>query len=395
MTEPRPAGELKHTPLHALHLRLGGRMVPFAGYDMPLQYPSGIIKEHLHTRAAAGLFDVSHMGQIALHPRSGHVGDAAHALETLLPGDMLGLAVGQQRYTVLTNAEGGILDDLMVSNHGDHLILVVNAARKASDETHLRSHLPNSCTIEPLVDRALLSLQGPAAEAVLATLAPEVRALRFMDVRTVTLLGAICFVSRSGYTGEDGFEISLPARDAEPLCEALLRDSAVVPIGLGARDSLRLEAGLCLYGADLDETTTPVEAALEWTIPRARRAGGERAGRFPGAEAILGQLPPPYPPPLAGEGRVEVARRRVGLRPEGRVPVRAGAPLFRDEADAAPIGVVTSGGFAVSLNVPIAMGYLPPDAAAKGTRVFTEVRGRRLAMTVSKLPFLPPRYKHR
>jgi aminomethyltransferase len=395
MTEPQPAGELKHTPLHALHLRLGGRMVPFAGYDMPLQYPSGIIKEHLHTRAAAGLFDVSHMGQIALHPRSGHMGDAAHALETLLPGDMLGLAVGRQRYTVLTNAEGGILDDLMVSNHGDHLILVVNAARKAFDETHLRSHLPDSCTIEPLVDRALLSLQGPAAEAVLATLAPEVRALRFMDVRTVTLLGAICFVSRSGYTGEDGFEISLPAPDAEPLCEALLRNPAVAPVGLGARDSLRLEAGLCLYEADLDETTTPVEAALEWTIPKARRAGGDRAGRFPGAEAILGQLPPPYPPPQAGEGRVGGARRRVGLRPEGRAPVRAGAPLFREEADAAPIGVVTSGGFAVSLNVPIAMGYVPPDAAATGTRVFTEVRGRRLAMTVSKLPFLPPRYKHR
>jgi aminomethyltransferase len=407
MTEPQPTGELKHTPLHALHLRLGGRMVAFAGYDMPLQYSSGIIKEHLHTRAAAGLFDVSHMGQIALYPRSGQVADAARALETLLPADILGLAAGRQRYTTLTNRVGGILDDLMVSNHGDHLTLVINAARKVLDETHLKSHLSDPCTIEPLLDRALVALQGPAAEAVLATLAPEVRSLRFMDVRAVTLLGATCYVSRSGYTGEDGFEISLSAGAAEPLCDALLRDPAVAPAGLGARDSLRLEAGLCLYGADLDETTTPVEATLDWTIPKVRRAGGERAGGFPGAEAILGQLPPPYPPPqagegpkgypppLAGEGRVGVARRRVGLRPEGRTPVRAGAPLFRNEGDAAPIGVVTSGGFAVSLNVPIAMGYVRPDAAAPGTRVFTEVRAKRLAMIVSKLPFVPARYRNR
>jgi aminomethyltransferase len=383
MTEPRPTGELKHTPLHALHLRLGGRMVPFAGYDMPLQYSSGIIKEHLHTRVAAGLFDVSHMGQIALYPRSGRIVDAARALETLLPGDMLGLAAGRQRYTVLTNAAGGIFDDLMVSNHGDHLMLVVNAARKIFDEGHLRSHLSESCMVEPLRDRALAALQGPEAEAVLTALAPEVRALRFMDVRAVTLLGATCLVSRSGYTGEDGFEISLPARAAEPLWDTLLGNPAVAPIGLGARDSLRLEAGLCLYGAELDETTTPVEAALDWTIPKARRAGGDRPGGFPGAEAILGQL--------AGG----VARRRVGLRPEGRTPVRAGAPLFGDEGDGAPVGVVTSGGFAVSLNVPIAMGYVPPDAAATGTRVFTEVRGRRIAMTVSKLPFVTARYKHR
>src|SRR5229473_250763 len=217
MSEPRPASELKHTPLHGLHVRLGGRMVPFAGYAMPVQYFSGIIKEHLHTRAAAGLFDVSHMGQIALRPRSGRIADAARALETLLPADILGLAAGRQRYTVLTNSGGGILDDLMVSNHGDHLMLVVNAARKVFDEMHLRSHLSAACTVEPLLDRALLALQGPAAEAVLEALAPEVRALRFMDVRAVTLLGATCFVSRSGYTGEDGFEISAPALAAEPL----------------------------------------------------------------------------------------------------------------------------------------------------------------------------------
>jgi len=382
MSEPRPTGELKHTPLHALHVRLGGRMVPFAGYDMPVQYSSGIMKEHLHTRAAAGLFDVSHMGQIALRPSSGRIADAARALETLLPADISGLAVGRQRYTMFTNDGGGILDDLMVSNQGEQLILVVNAARKVFDETHLRSHLSAVCTVEPLLDRALVALQGPAAEAVLETLAPEVSALRFMDVRAVTLLGAACFVSRSGYTGEDGFEISVPANVAEPLCNALLRHPAVAPIGLGARDSLRLEAGLCLYGADLDETTTPVEAALDWTIGKARRPGGERSGGFPGAEII--------PRQLGG-----VTRQRVGLRPEGRAPVRAGAPLFRNEDDAAPVGVVTSGGFAVSLNVPVAMGYVPPDAAAPGTRVFTEIRGKRLGLIVSKLPFVPARYKHR
>jgi len=378
MSEPRPTGELKHTPLHALHLRLGGRMVPFAGYDMPVQYSSGIIKEHLHTRAAAGLFDVSHMGQIALRPRSGRIADAARALETLLPADILGLPAGRQRYTMLTNDGGGILDDLMVSNHGDHLMLVVNAARKVFDETHLRSHLSATWTVEPLLDRALVALQGPGAEAALETFASKVRGLRFMDVLAVTLLGTTCFVSRSGYTGEDGFEISVPANVAEPLCDALLDNPAVAPVGLGARDSLRLEAGLCLYGADLDETTTPVEAALDWTIGKARRAGG-----FPGAEAILEQF--------AGG----VTRRRVGLRPEGRAPVRAGAPLFRNEGDAVPVGVVTSGGFAVSLNVPIAMGYVPPDAAIPGTRIFAEIRGRRLGLVVSKLPFVPARYKHR
>jgi len=381
MTESQPGRELKHTPLHALHLRLGGRMVPFADYDMPVQYPSGIIKEHLHTRSAAGLFDVSHMGQLAVRSRSGRIADAARALELLMPGDLLGLAAGRQRYTVLTNSSGGIVDDLMVSNYGDHLILVVNAARKAFDETYLRSHLADSCIIEPLLDRALVALQGPAAESALAALAPEVRAMRFMDVRAVTLLDATCLVSRSGYTGEDGFEISVPVRAAELLCDALLLLPAVAPIGLGARDSLRLEAGLCLYGADLDETTTPVEAALDWTIPKVRRVGGERAGGFPGAETILRQL-------AAG-----VARRRTGLRPEGRTPVREGARLFRNESDTALLGVVTSGGFGVSLNAPIAMGYVPPRSAVAGTRFFAEVRGKRLGVIAAATPFLPARYK--
>jgi glycine cleavage system T protein (aminomethyltransferase) len=381
MPEPVAATELKRTPLYDLHLRLGARMVAFAGYDMPLQYASGIIAEHLHTRAAAGLFDVSHMGQIALRPRSGRLDDAARALETLVPGDVLGLAAGRQRYTLFTNTMGGVLDDLMVSNRGDHLMLVVNAARKTADEAHLRSHLSGSCTIEALSDHALVALQGPKAEAVLAVLAPEVRAMAFMDVRTVSIFGAACGVARSGYTGEDGFEISMPAQAVEALCEALLRDPAVAPAGLGARDSLRLEAGLCLYGSDLDEATTPVEAALEWTIPSVRRAGGGRAGGFPGAEAILGQL------------ATGTARRRVGLRPEGRAPVRRGASLFRAENEIAQVGVVTSGGFGPSLNAPISMGYVSRDAAVPNTRLFAAVRSKLLPVTVSKLPFMPAHHK--
>jgi aminomethyltransferase len=382
MAKSQTTAELKRTPLHALHLRLGARMVAFAGYNMPVQYSSGIIKEHLHTRAAAGLFDVSHMGQIALRPRSGRVEDIARALETLVPGDMLGLGVGRQRYTLFTNAVGGVLDDLMVSNRADHLLLVVNAARKSADEAHLRQHLSDLCLVEPLVDRALVALQGPTSEAALAALVPEVRAMTFMDVRTVSLFGAACGVSRSGYTGEDGFEISVPAETAEVLCEALLRDPAVAPAGLGARDSLRLEAGLCLYGSDLDEATTPVEAALEWTIPSVRRATGGRPGGFPGAETILGHL------------ATGAAHRRVGLRPEGRAPVRRGASLFREEDDTAQVGVVTSGGFGPSLNAPISMGYVSRNAAMPNTRLFAEVRGKRLLVTVSKLPFMPTHYKH-
>jgi aminomethyltransferase len=381
MIKGQTTDELKRTPLYALHLRLGARIVAFAGYDMPVQYPSGIIKEHLHTRAAAGLFDVSHMGQIALRPRSGRLDEAARALETLVPGDVLGLVAGRQRYTLFTNTEGGVIDDLMVSNRADHLMLVVNAARKSADEAHLRQHLSASCLVEPLIDRALIALQGPKAETALAALVPEVRVMAFMDVRTVSLFGTACGLARSGYTGEDGFEISVPADTAEALCEALLRDPVVAPVGLGARDSLRLEAGLCLYGSDLDETTTPVEAALEWTIPRMRRAGGGRAGGFPGAEAILEQL------------ATGTARRRVGLRPEGRAPVRRAASLFRAENDTAQVGVVTSGGFGPSLNAPISMGYVSRDAALPNTRLFAAVRSTRLPVTVSKLPFMPAHYK--
>jgi aminomethyltransferase len=381
MSKPESNIALRHTPLHAMHVRLGARMVPFAGYDMPVQFPPGVLKEHLHTRSAAGLFDVSHMGQIALRPRSGRLEDAARALETLVPADVLGLGVGRQRYTLITNATGGVLDDLMVSNMGDHLLLVVNAARKSADEAHLRARLSELCDIEPLTERALIALQGPRAEEALATLAPEVRSMRFMDVRAMPVMGEACVISRSGYTGEDGFEIGIAATAAEALCEALLRNPAVAPIGLGARDSLRLEAGLCLYGCDLDETTTPVGAALEWTIPAVRRARGPRAGGFAGAETILEQLAHGAP------------RRRVGLRPEGRAPVRCGAELVASEGDAPTVGRVTSGGFGVSLGAPIAMGYVPTAHSTLGTRLYAEVRGKQLPLVVSPMPFVPTHYK--
>src|SRR5262249_20971843 len=277
---PHPAvtPQLKRTPLHRLHAELGARFVPFAGYEMPVQFPNGILKEHLHTRTAAGLFDVSHMGQLAVRPRPESRESAARALETLVPADLLGLGEGRQRYGLLTNPLGGVLDDLMIANRGDHLFLVVNASRKDADEAHLRNELAKSCGIERLDDRALLALQGPLAEAVLADLCPDVASMRFMDVRTLSILGADCAISRSGYTGEDGFEISVPAAQAEPLARKILADPKAAPIGLGARDSLRLEAGLCLYGSDLDVSTTPIEARLEWAIPKSRRRGGARAG---------------------------------------------------------------------------------------------------------------------
>jgi glycine cleavage system T protein (aminomethyltransferase) len=372
---------LKHTPLHALHVACGGKMMPFAGYDMPVQYATGVLREHLHTRKAAGLFDVSHMGQIALRAKSGKVEDAALALERVVPQDILGVAPGRQRYAQFTNGEGGILDDLMVANFGSHLFLVVNAACKAEDEAHLRAQLGDICTIEPLADRALIALQGPKAESVLARFCPDVAAMRFMDTGPRRVDGIDCFVSRSGYTGEDGFEISVPAEQAERLVTALLASADVLPIGLGARDSLRLEAGLCLYGHDIDATTTPVEGALEWSIQKSRRAGGTRAGGFPGADRILPQFEKGAP------------RRRVGLRPEGRAPVREGAALFADQGSSEPIGAVTSGGFGPSLNAPLAMGYLPLSRAAAGGLVFAELRGQRLPLRIAAMPFVPNTYK--
>jgi aminomethyltransferase len=372
---------LKRTPLHALHLACGGKMVPFAGYDMPVQFPTGVLREHLHTRAAAGLFDVSHMGQIALRPKSGKVEDAALALERLVPQDILAISPGRQRYAQFTNGAGGILDDLMVANFGDHLFLVVNAACKAEDEAHLRAGLSDVCVIEPLTDRALIALQGPKAESVLANLCVDAAAMRFMDSGPRRLNGIDCFVSRSGYTGEDGFEISVPADQAEALAKTLMANSDVLPIGLGARDSLRLEAGLCLYGHDIDTTTTPVEGALQWSIQKSRRQAGARAGGFPGADKILNQLENGAP------------RHRVGLRPEGRAPVREGAALFADATSSMQIGAVTSGGFGPSINTPIAMGYLPASHAAIGGLVFAELRGQRLPLRVAAMPFVANTYK--
>ncbi|SHH59959.1 glycine cleavage system aminomethyltransferase GcvT [Bradyrhizobium erythrophlei] len=372
---------LKTTPLHALHVSSGGKMVPFAGYDMPVQFASGVLREHLHTREAAGLFDVSHMGQIALRPKSGKLEDAALALERLVPQDMLSVAPGRQRYAQFTNDAGGILDDLMVANFGKLLFLVVNAACKAEDEAHLRAGLSDICVIEPLRGRALLALQGSKAESVLAKLCAEAPAMRFMDAGPHRVDGIDCFVSRSGYTGEDGFEISVPAEQAERLAKTLLANGDVLPIGLGARDSLRLEAGLCLYGHDIDTSTTPVEGALEWSIQKSRRKGGARAGGFPGADRIFGQFEQGAP------------RRRVGLRPEGRAPVREGAPLFADASSSEQIGAVTSGGFGPSLNAPVAMGYLPTPRATLGTTVFAELRGQRLPLRVAAMPFVANTYK--
>jgi aminomethyltransferase len=366
------ADDLLRLGLHDLHVELGGRMVPFAGYDMPVQYPAGVMKEHLHTRAAAGLFDVSHMGQVILRPKT-TMPALALAFETLMPVDVLGLAQGRQRYGMFTNDAGGILDDLMFANRGDHLFVVVNAACKHADIAHMQAHLSHAAEVIPVTDRALLALQGPLAEAVLARQIPGVAAMRFMDV---AIFGDI-WVSRSGYTGEDGFEISLPQSQAETFARRLLAAPEVLPIGLGARDSLRLEAGLCLYGHDIDTTTTPVEAALTWAIQKSRREG-PRAGGFPGAARIMAEL-------QTGPGRL-----RVGLRPEGRAPMRDGTALFHGDA---AIGPITSGGFGPSVAAPVAMAYVPAALAAPGTALTGDVRGKRLAVSVAPLPFFPTSYK--
>jgi aminomethyltransferase len=381
MSDVVASDRLKHTPLYQLHLDLGARMVPFAGYEMPVQYPNGILKEHLHVRAAAGLFDVSHMGQFEIRSRNGDSEGVARALESVVPMDIVGLAPGRQRYALLTNEHGGIRDDLMIARLGDRFLIVANAACKDADEVYLRETMSHACTIERLEDRALVALQGPGAEAALAGLAPDVRSMRFMDFRTTDVMNVACFVSRSGYTGEDGFEISLPASHAEAVARELLKNSNVAMIGLGARDSLRLEAGLCLYGSDLDTTTTPVEAALEWSIQKARRTGGSREGNFPGAQTILHQL-------VSG-----VPRRRVGLRPEGRAPIRHGAKLFSDQDVADAIGVVTSGGFGPSVNAPVAMGYVTSTGDVAGGTIYADLRGTRVPLRLSALPFISTTYK--
>lgn len=364
---------LAHTPLYKLHLELGARMVPFADYEMPLQYPMGILKEHIHTRSKAGLFDVSHMGQVRLTGEN-----AAVALETLIPVDIVDLDINRQRYALFTNEQGGILDDLMVSNGGDYLFLVVNAACKQQDIAYLRQHLSGQCTIEELSDRALLALQGPEAGAVMARLAPETAKMTFMDTATITLVGVECFISRSGYTGEDGFEISVPNEQAEALARLLLAQPEVALIGLGARDSLRLEAGLCLYGHDMDTHTTPIEAGLSWALSKARRAGGVRAGGYPGADIIQGQL-------ASG-----VERKRVGLLAKDRVPVRDGAQIL--DAHENVVGQVTSGSFGPTLGGPVAMGYVEIAHAKLGTVLHANVRGKAVPIEVAKTPFITLRY---
>jgi aminomethyltransferase len=377
--DPTPVA-LQSVPLDAWHRSLGARMVPFAGYAMPVQYDfigdlaarcrGGVLAEHVHTRTSAGLFDVSHMGQAFL---SGP--DVAEALERLVPGDITGLRPGRQRYTLLTNEAGGIIDDFMVAKLDDtRLFLVVNASRKDVDFTHLASNLPDSIKLDVLEDRALLALQGPLAASVLGRLTPDVAGLPFMGFAAVSINGAACYVSRSGYTGEDGFEISVPATAAAALADALIGQPEVVPIGLGARDSLRLEAGLCLYGNDIDELTSPVEAGLTWVIGKRRKAGWD----FPGGLLVRDQLDNGAP------------RRRVGIRPDGRAPARAQTTIMADDGTEA--GIITSGGFGPTVNGPVAMGYVRKDLAADGTKLNLIVRGKIIPATVVPLPFVPHRY---
>ena len=374
VTASAPTSTLMTTPLNDLHQELGARMVPFAGYSMPVQYPAGLMAEHLHTRQAAGLFDVSHMGQLRL------VGpDAAAAFESLMPVDVIDLGVGKQRYGVLLNDTGGIIDDLMFVNRGDDIFVIVNGACKHGDVAHIQDRIGKRCTVEPQFERALLALQGPQAVTALARLVPGVEKLVFMTGATLAWQGAALFITRSGYTGEDGFEISLPAEIAEAFARALLAQPEVKPIGLGARNSLRLEAGLCLYGQDIDATTTPIEAGLNWAIQKIRRSGGARAGGFPGADSVLGQL----------DGSKPLTRQRVGLIALERVPVREHVMLHNDAGQ--PIGEVTSGLLGPTANQPVAMAYVQAEYAAATTRLNAMVRGKPVPMQVSAMPFVPTR----
>ena len=371
--------DLFQTPLYDLHLRLGAKMVPFAGYSMPVQYPAGVMQEHLHCRAAAGLFDVSHMGQVILSGPSWEA--VALAFEALVPMDVLGLQDGRQRYGFFTNDAGGIEDDLMFARRGDDILVVVNAACKAADVDRMRAALAPDISVTELADRALIALQGPQAEQVLTAMDARAGQMRFMDLAELALDGVPVWATRSGYTGEDGFEISVSADRAEALAETLLSREGVAPVGLGARDSLRLESGLCLYGHDITAGTTPVEAGLSWAIQKVRRAQGARPGGFPGAAIILDQL--------AGGA----ARHRVGLLPEGRAPMREGVPVFDAPEKGKRVGQVTSGGFGPSLGGPVAMGYIGAGHATPGRTLWGEVRGKRLPLHVAKLPFVAANFK--
>ena len=373
--DPNASSELLQTPLNALHLELGARMVPFAGYSMPVQYPAGLMAEHHHTRTAAGLFDVSHMGQLRL------VGpDAAAAFETLMPVDVVDLGVNKQRYGLLLNDEGGIMDDLMFVNRGSDIFVIVNGACKHNDLAHIQACIGALCHVDAQFDRALLALQGPQAVTALQRLLPGVEQLVFMTGAAFNWAGGNLYVTRSGYTGEDGFEISLPAQAAIDFARALLAQPEVKPVGLGARNSLRLEAGLCLYGQDIDTTTTPVEAALNWAIQKVRRTGGARAGGFPGAARVLAQL----------DGTDPLPRKRVGLIALERVPVREHTELQGTEGET--IGEVTSGLLGPSAEKPVAIGYVNLAQAALGTRVNAIVRGKTVPMEVVAMPFVPTRY---
>jgi aminomethyltransferase len=369
------SAELLYTPLNGLHLELGARMVPFAGYSMPVQYPMGLMAEHYHTRAEAGLFDVSHMGQLRL------VGtDAAAAFESLMPVDVIDLPVGKQRYGLLLTDQGSIIDDLMFVNRGTDIFVIVNGACKVNDIAHIQARIGTRCQVIPMPERALLALQGPKAVTALSRMLPGVEKLVFMTGASFNWQGSDLFITRSGYTGEDGFEISVHNDHVDAFARALLAQAEVKPIGLGARNSLRLEAGLCLYGNDIDTSTTPIEAGLNWAIQKVRRTGGARAGGFPGADIVLGQL----------DGTRALTRKRVGLIAQERVPVREHVELQNTQGQ--KIGEVTSGLLGPTVNVPVAMAYVNTASSALGTVVNAMVRGKAVPMTVSAMPFVPNRY---
>ena len=373
------AQALKRTPLYELHCELGAKLTEFAGYEMPVQYSLGILGEHQHTRTKAGLFDVSHMGQITL--RGSSYQETALALEKAIPMDVLGLKVGRQRYGFLTTDGGGILDDLMFSNREDHIFVVLNAACKDSDIVHLRTLLEPEISIEVIENRALIALQGPASETVLSEFNSQISAMKFMDIETLSIAGAECWISRSGYTGEDGFEISIPSSAAEAITRSILSKQEVEFIGLGARDSLRLEAGLCLYGHDIDEETTPVEAALTWAIQKARRTNGERANGFLGDEIITQQLD------------MGTYRKRVGFLPQTRAPMREGVEIYETESSKEGSGKITSGGYGPTGGHPVAMGYINSEYVDSNDNLFGELRGKRVPVKIAKLPFVPLNFK--
>jgi aminomethyltransferase len=373
------ARALKRTPLYELHCELGAKLTEFAGYEMPVQYSLGILGEHQHTRTKAGLFDVSHMGQIIL--RGSSYQETALAFERAIPMDVVDLKVGRQRYGFLTTDGGGILDDLMFSNRKDHIFAVLNAACKDSDIVHLRTLLEPEISIEVIENRALIALQGPASETVLSEFNSQISAMKFMDVETLSIAGAECWISRSGYTGEDGFEISIPSSAAEAITRSILSKQEVEFIGLGARDSLRLEAGLCLYGHDIDEDTTPVEASLTWAIQKARRTNGERAKGFLGDEIITQQLD------------MGTYRKRVGFLPQTRAPMREGVEIYETESSKEVIGKITSGGYGPTVGHPVAMGYINSEYVDSNDNLFGELRGKRVPVKIAKLPFVPLNFK--